>query len=91
MPQEATREPARRRTCWRTIAIQKGTVAVGDVATGRVRRAFEDAGDGRGAERGGDENCGAREGKLADVRRRCRKRQHASRWHVERRRRCDKM
>ena len=32
---------------------------------GRVRRAFEDAGDGRGAERGGDKNCGAREGELA--------------------------
>ena len=32
-----------------------------------------------------------REGKLADVRRRCRKRQHVSRRHVERRRRCDKM
>jgi hypothetical protein len=58
---------------------------------GRVRRAFEDAGNGRGAERGGDENCGAREGELADVRRRCRKRQHASRRRVERRRRCDKM
>ncbi len=68
VPQEATRESARRRTCWRTRAIQKGPVAVGDVTAGRVRRVFEDAGDGRGAERGGDENCGAREGNLADVR-----------------------
>jgi hypothetical protein len=91
VPQEATREPARRRTCWRTRAVRKGTVAVGDAAAGRVRHAFEDASDGRGAERGGDENCGAREGELADVRRRCRKRQHASRRRVERRRRCDKM
>ena len=40
-------------------------MAVGNAAAGRVRRAFEDAGDGRGAERGGDENCGAREGELA--------------------------
>jgi hypothetical protein len=31
------------------------------------------------------------EGELADVRRRCRKRQHASRRRVERRRRCHKM
>ncbi len=54
-------------------------MAVGDAAAGKVRRAFEDAGDGRGAERGGDENGGAREGKLADLRRRCRKRQHVSR------------
>ena len=36
-----------------TRAVQEGTVAVGDAAAGRVRRAFEDAGDGRGAERGG--------------------------------------
>jgi len=43
-------------------------VAVGDAAAGRVRRTFEDAGNGRGAERGGDENSGAREGELADVR-----------------------
>ncbi len=78
-------------TCWMSRAVREGTVAVGDAAAGRVRRAFEDAGDGRCAKRGGDENCGAREGKLADVRQRCRKRQHASRRHVERRRRCDKM
>ncbi len=58
---------------------------------GRVRRAFEDAGNGRGAKRGGDENWGAREGELADVRQRCRKRQHASRWRIKRRRRCYKM
>jgi hypothetical protein len=42
-------------------------VAVGNAATRRVHRAFEDAGDGRGAKRGGDENGGAREGELADV------------------------
>ena len=89
--QEATREPARRRTCWRMRAVQKGTVALGDAAGGRVRHAFEDAGNGRGAERGGDKNSGAREGELSDVRRRCHKRQHASRRRVERRRRCDKM
>ena len=91
MPQEATRELARRRTCWRTRAIRKGTAAIGDAVAGRVRRAFEDAGDGRGAERGGDENFGTREGKLADVRQMFRKRQHASRRRVKRRRRCDKM
>ncbi len=54
-------------------------MAVGDAAAGRVRRAFEDAGDGRGAERGCDENGGAREGELADLRLRCRKRHHVSR------------
>ena len=59
-------------------AVQKGTVAIGDAAAGRVRRAFEDAGNGRGAERGGDENGGAREGELVDVRRRCRKRLHVA-------------
>ena len=68
--------------------MQKGTVAVGDAAAGRVRRAFEDASNGRGTKRGGDKNCGAREGELVDVRRRCRKRQHASRWHVKMQRRC---
>ena len=57
-----------------TRAVQEGTVAVGDAAAGRVRRAFEEAGDGRGVERGGDKNGGAREGELADLRRRCRKR-----------------
>ena len=56
-------------------------MAVGDAAAGKVRRAFEDAGDGRGAERGGDENGGAREGELADLRQRCRKRQHGS-WRA---------
>jgi hypothetical protein len=89
--QEATREPAHRRTYWRTRVVQEGTVAVGDAAAGRVRRAFEDAGDGRGAERGGDENGGAREGKLADVRQRCRKRQYVSWWRVKRQRQCNKM
>ena len=34
-----------------TRAVQEGTVADGDAAAGRVRRAFEDAGNGRGAER----------------------------------------
>jgi len=53
-------------------------VAVGNAAAGRVCRAFEDAGDGRGAERGGDENGGAREGKLADLRQRCRTRLHVA-------------
>jgi hypothetical protein len=51
VPQEATRERACRRTCWRTRAVQKETVAVGNTAAGRVRRAFEDAGNGRGAKR----------------------------------------
>ena len=49
-------------------AVRKGTVAVGNAAAGRVRRAFEDAGNGHGAERGGDKNCGAREGELANLR-----------------------
>ena len=49
--------------------VQEGTEAIGDAAAGRVRRAFEDTGDGRGAERGCDENGGAREGELADLRR----------------------
>jgi hypothetical protein len=62
-----------------TRAIQEGTVAVGDAAAGRVRRAFEDACDGRGTERGGDDNGGAREGELSNLRRRCRKRLHVSR------------
>ena len=62
-------------------------MAVGDAAAGRVRRAFEDAGDGHGAERGGNDNGGAREVELANLRRRCRKRLHASRRRVERRRR----
>ena len=34
MPQEATREPARRWMCWRTRAVRKGRVAVGDAAPG---------------------------------------------------------
>ena len=42
-------------------------MAIGDAVAGRVHRAFEDAGDGRGAKRGGDENGGAQEGKLGDV------------------------
>ena len=56
-----------------------------------VHRGFEDAGDGRGAKRGCDENGGAREGKLADLRQRCRKRQHVSRQRIKRWRRCNKM
>ena len=59
--------------------VQEGTVAIGDAAAGRVRRAFEDTGDGRGAKRGCDENGGARECELVDLRRRCCKRQHVSR------------
>ena len=111
--------------CCRIRAVREGTVAVGNAAAGRVGHAFEDTCDGRGAERGCDENggargraggfkakvpqeatreparrqtCwstskngGAREGKLVDVRRRCRNRQHVSRRHVERWMRCDKM
>jgi hypothetical protein len=56
-----------------------------------VRNAFEDAGDGGGIERGFNKNGGAREGKLADVRRRCHKRQHMSRQRVKRLRRCYKI
>ena len=64
-----------------TRAVREGTVAVGDAAVGRVRSAFEDASDGHSAEseRGGDENCGAREGELANSMRRCHKRLHVSR------------
>ena len=43
-------------------------MAVGNATTGRVRRAFEDAVDGRGTEREGDDNGGAREGELANLR-----------------------
>jgi len=68
----------RRRTCWRTRAVRERTVAVGDAAAGRVHRAFEDAGDGRGAERGGDKNGGEREGELVILRQRCRKRLHVA-------------
>ena len=39
-----------------TRAGQEGTVPIGDAAAGRVCCAFEDAGNGRGAERGGDDN-----------------------------------
>ena len=53
--------------CWRMRAVRERTVAVGNAAARRVHRAFEDAGDGHGAERGGNENGGAREGELADV------------------------
>jgi hypothetical protein len=111
--------------CCRMRAVREGTVAVGNAAAGRVRHAFEDACNGRRAERGCNENggargraggfkakvpqeatreparkrtCwrmskngGAREGELADKKRRCHNRQHVSRWHVERRMRCDKM
>ncbi len=51
-------------------------MAVGDAAARRLHRALEDAGDGCDVERGGDKNGDAREGELADVRQRCRKRQH---------------
>ena len=66
-------------------------MGIGNAAAGRVCRAFEDAGNGRGIKRGGDENGGAREGKLADVRQRCRKRQYVSRRRVEKRRQCNKI
>ncbi len=77
--------------CWRTRAEQEGAVDIVNAPTGRVCRAFEDAGDGRGTERGGDKNGSAREGKLADVRQRCRKRQYVRRRHVKKRRRCNKI
>jgi hypothetical protein len=64
---------------------------VGNAAAGRMCRAFEDAGDGRGVERGGNKNGGAREAKLADVRQRCRKRQYVSRRRVEKRRQCNEI
>ena len=64
---------------------------VGNAIAGRVCCAFEDAGDGRGIERGGDENGSAREGKLEDVRQRCRKRQYVSQRRVEKKRRCNKI
>ncbi len=64
---------------------------VGNAAAGRMCRAFEDAGDGRGVERGGDKNGSTREGKLVDVRQRCRKRQYVSRRRVEKRRQCNKI
>ncbi len=64
---------------------------VGNAAAGRVCHAFEDAGNGRGVEREGDENGGAREGKLADVRQRCRKMQYVSRRRVMKRRQCDEI
>jgi hypothetical protein len=81
----------RRWMCCRTRAKQEGAVADGNAVAGRVRCAFEDTSDGHDVKRGGDKNGGAREGKLADVKRRCRKRQHVSRWRVERRRRCYKI
>jgi hypothetical protein len=40
-----------------------------------VRPAFDDAGNGRGVERGGNGNGSWREGELADVRQRSSKRQ----------------
>ena len=47
---------------------QEGAVDVGNAAAGKVCRAFEDAGNGRSIERGGDENGGVREGELVEVR-----------------------
>jgi hypothetical protein len=41
----------------------RGAVDVGNAAHGRVCHAFEDATDGCGIERGGNENGGASEGK----------------------------
>ena len=66
-------------------------MAVGNAAARRVHRAFEDAGNGRGIERRGNKNGAAREGELADVRRRCRKKKDMSRGHVQRRRQCDRI
>ena len=77
--------------CRRTRPKQEGTVDVGNAAAGRVCRAFEDVGDGCCVERGGNKNGGAREGKLADVRQRCCKRQYVSRRRIEKRRRCNKI
>jgi len=54
--------------CWRMRAVREGTVAIGNAAARRLHRAFEDAGDGRGAERRGDENGGARVSEVADLR-----------------------
>ena len=64
---------------------------VGNAAARRVCRAFEDAGDGRGVERGGNNNGGVRECKLAVVRQKCRKRQYVSRRCVEKRRQCNEI
>ena len=69
----------RRWTCQRTRPKQEGAVDVGNAAVGRVCRAFEDASNGRGVERGGNKNSSAREGKLANAKQRCRKRQYVSR------------
>jgi hypothetical protein len=54
--------------CLRMRAVQEGTVAVGNAVARKVHCAFEDAGDGHGTERRGDENGGERESELADVR-----------------------
>ena len=77
--------------CQRTRAKQKGAVAIGAAATKRVHRAFEDAGNGHGVERGGAKNGGAREGKLVYVRQRCRKRQYLSQRRIKKRRQCNKI
>ena len=66
-------------------------MAAGNATTGRVRCAFEDAGNCRNVKRGGDKNYNAREGELVDARRRCRKWQDVSQWRIERWRRCDEI
>ena len=81
----------RRRTCQRTKPKQEGAVDISNAAAGRVCRAFEHAGNGREVERGGNENGGVREGKLADVRQRCHKRQYVAWQRIEKRRRCDEI
>ena len=81
----------RRRTCQRTKPKQEGAVDISNAAAGRVCRAFEHAGNGREVERGGNENGGVREGKLADVRQRCRRRQYVSRRCAKKRRRCNEI
>ncbi len=78
-----------RQRCQRTRPKQEGAVDVGNVDAGRVCCEFEDAGNGCGVERGGNKNGGAREGKLADVRQRCSKRQYLSRRRVEKQRQCN--
>ncbi len=66
-------------------------MAVGDAPARRVCHAFEDAGNGCGIEREGDKNGSVREGELADVRWRCRKKQHISQWRIEWWRQCNKI
>ena len=83
-PAKAKRTMQRRRqTCWRIRANQEGPAVVGGAVAGRLHGAFKNAGDGRGVERRGDENGGARKGELTVVRQRCCKWQHMSWWQVK--------